>query len=245
MTGDVVLRDVTAEDLSIFFDHQRDREANEMAAFPARDIEAFMTHWMKILDDETVTTKTILFEGQVAGNVVSWEQSGKSKIGYWIGKEYWGKGIATRAVSEFLRLVKARPLHAHVAKRNIGSLRVLEKCGFRISGEDQVPSDAADEWIEEFILTLGTNGGDAAPSQSPPGRTSPPSTAPSKMLRTPLAGCSTRLRRKRLSATARPQRPAPERPLAFTPPNRPGPPEAPAGISKARRTRRRTRSFRR
>lgn len=163
MTGNVVLREVTAEDLPIFFDHQREREANEMAAFPARDNEAFMTHWTKILGDQTVTTKTVLFDGQVAGNVVSWEQSGKSKIGYWIGKEYWGKGIATRALSEFLHLVKTRPLHAHVAKRNIGSLRVLEKCGFRISGEDQVPSNTAGETIEEFIFTLGTNGSDAAP----------------------------------------------------------------------------------
>lgn len=109
-----------------------------MAAFAARDREAFMAHWTRILGDETVTTKTILFDGHVAGNVVSWEQSGERDAGYWIGKEYWGKCIATSALSAFLDQVKARPLYAHVAKHNIASIRVLENCGFTFAGEDTV-----------------------------------------------------------------------------------------------------------
>jgi RimJ/RimL family protein N-acetyltransferase len=106
------------------------------------------------LGDETVTTKTILFDGHVAGNVVSWQQSGKREVGYWIGKEYWGKGIATTALSEFLSHVAARPLYAHVAKHNIASIRVLEKCGFTISGES-----APGEAVEELVLILRANEG--------------------------------------------------------------------------------------
>ena len=78
---------------------------------------------------------TILLEGQVAGSIVSFAQSGKLQVGYWIGRSYWGQGIATKALSAFLGHVKARPLYAHVAKHNIASLRVLEKCGFTICGE--------------------------------------------------------------------------------------------------------------
>ena len=99
------------------------------------------------------SVKAILFDGHVAGNIVSWEQSGQREIGYWLGKEYWGKGIATKALAEFLGYVKIRPLVAHVAKHNIGSLRVLQKCGFVISGEDKFP-DEKDQEIEEVILTL-------------------------------------------------------------------------------------------
>ena len=157
MTGDVLLRDVTEDDLPIFFEQQLDPDATRMAAFPARDREAFMAHWTKILGDETVILKTILFDGHVAGNVVSWEQSGEREIGYWLGKAYWGRGIATKALSEFLRLLKTRPLYAHVAKHNRASLRVLEKCGFTISGEDKVSSNAPGEEIEEFILKLSAN----------------------------------------------------------------------------------------
>jgi RimJ/RimL family protein N-acetyltransferase len=154
LTGGVVLRDVTAGDLPTFFEHQLDPDANQMAAFPARAKDAFMAHWTKILGDETVTTKTILFDGRVAGNVVSWRQSGEREVGYWIGKEYWGKGIATRALSEFLSHVTARPLYAHVAKHNIASIRVLEKCGFTISDEDKVSSGASSEEVEALALIL-------------------------------------------------------------------------------------------
>lgn len=154
LTKDVLLRDVTESDLPIFFEQQMDPAANQMAAFPARDRDAFTTHWAKILGDETVIIKTILFDGNVAGNVGSWEKSGERLVGFWIGRKYWGKGIATKALSEFLGQVKVRPLHAYVAKHNIASLRVLEKCRFTISGEDKGSSSAGGDDVEEFILTL-------------------------------------------------------------------------------------------
>src|SRR6266511_3124980 len=157
MINHVILREVTEADLPIFFEHQLDPDANRMAAFPARDRDAFMAHWAKILSDETLITKAILVDGQVAGNIVSWAQFGEREVGYWIGKEYWGKGVATRALAAFLGYVSARPLYAHVAKHNIGSRRVLEKCGFRICGEDTVLADVLGEQVEEFILKLETN----------------------------------------------------------------------------------------
>ncbi len=154
MTNTVFMRDVLESDLPIFFEQQLDPVANQIAAFPARDREAFMAHWSKILADETNVLKTILFDGQVAGNIVSWLQSGEREVGYWLGREYWGKGIATRALTAFLEHVKSRPLYAHVAKHNLASIRVLEKCGFTITGGDKVVSRTDDEAVEELILTL-------------------------------------------------------------------------------------------
>jgi len=155
MTDIVFLRDVTESDLPIFFEQQLDPEATEMAAFPSRDRDAFMAHWAKILADDSVIVKAILFDGQVAGNIVCFEMSSKREVGYWIGKEYWGKGIATKALAAFLDHVKTRPLYAHVAKHNTGSRRVLEKCGFTIVGEDKGFPDVRGQEIEEFILKLG------------------------------------------------------------------------------------------
>lgn len=165
MTTEILLRDVTEDDLPVFFEHQLDPEANQMASFPARDREAFTAHWTKILGDDTVTTKTILFDGEVAGNVVSWEQSGERLVGYWIGRQYWGKGVATRALSEFLGHVTTRPLYARVAKHNVASLRVLEKCGFSVSGHDTAPADTGGEKVEEVILKLEASATDRAPSR--------------------------------------------------------------------------------
>jgi RimJ/RimL family protein N-acetyltransferase len=154
MGAEVLLRDVQESDLTVFFEQQLDPEATRMAAFPSRSRDAFMAHWAKIMADETTALQTVLFRGSVAGNVVSWEQAGERNVGYWFGKEYWGQGIATAALSQFLQHVKTRPLHAHVAKHNLASIRVLQKCGFTVSREARL-SDADGEQGEEFILTLG------------------------------------------------------------------------------------------
>ena len=82
MTSEVLLRDVEESDLSIFYEQQLDPEATAMSAFPARDKESFMAHWAKIMTDDSVVLKTILFDGQVAGNIVSWEQDGDGEVGY-------------------------------------------------------------------------------------------------------------------------------------------------------------------
>ena len=153
----IQLRDVIESDLPIFFEQQLDPEAVQMADFPARARDAFMAHWAKIMADESVQLKTILFNGEVAGNIVCFEQLGEREVGYWLGKQYWGKGIATRALEEFLEMIEARPLYAHVAKHNIGSRRVLEKSGFTIAGEDRFFSEFFGKNIDEYILKLDTD----------------------------------------------------------------------------------------
>jgi len=133
-----VLRAVTDADVAIFFGHQRDPEAVRMAAFPARDRDAHMAHWASILADETLIARTIDVDGRVAGHIGSWQADGKRFVGYWIGREFWGRGIATRALAEFLGELTERPLHALVAPHNAGSIRVLEKCGFvRVAEDDE------------------------------------------------------------------------------------------------------------
>lgn len=154
LSGHVQLRDVAEADLPIFFEHQLDPDATRMAAFPSRNQEAFMAHWTNILKNEIGIIKTILFDGQVAGNVVSFVMYGEREVGYWIGKEYWGKGIATQALAIFLTLDQTRPLYAHVAQHNSGSRRVLEKCGFTIYGKDKGFPDADGNEVDEFILKL-------------------------------------------------------------------------------------------
>lgn len=158
MINSLVLRDVLKDDLQTLFEQQHDPLANHMAAFPARDRDAFFAHWHKILATDVEAKRTIVFDGKVAGTVVSWEQSGKRLIGYWLGKEFWGKGIATRALSEYLRSISVRPLHAFVAKHNVGSIRVLEKCGFRASGEGTFFSEVHGHEIAEVLYVLTAPG---------------------------------------------------------------------------------------
>jgi RimJ/RimL family protein N-acetyltransferase len=154
LPGQVSLRKVRVSDLLTFYEHQRDAESVRIAAFPAREREAHMLHWHKIMADTSTTLRAVLSDGDVAGNIVSWDGTDGREVGYWIGREYWGRGIATRALRLFLKELSARPLFAHVARHNIGSRRVLEKCGFVVTGVAGVLQEPGAEPVAEFILRL-------------------------------------------------------------------------------------------
>ena len=158
MPNDIQLRDVTEADLPIFFQQQLEPEANYMAAFTAKDPtdrETFDAKWTKILADETIVIKTILYAGQVAGHIVSHAWFGDPEISYWIGKVYWSRGIASAALAMFLDVVQTRPLYARAVQDNAASIRVLQKCDFTICGEDRGFANARGEEVEEVILRLG------------------------------------------------------------------------------------------
>jgi RimJ/RimL family protein N-acetyltransferase len=146
------LREVVEADLPTLHAYECDPEAAAMAAFPSRDRDAFMAHWAKILANPTGPVRAILADGRVAGNIVAFAAGGETLVGYWLGREFWGQGIATRALAAFLQLVPTRPLLAHVAKHNVGSIRVLEKCGFTVVREEHV-TDGGRE-IDELVMEL-------------------------------------------------------------------------------------------
>jgi RimJ/RimL family protein N-acetyltransferase len=156
MTSDFSLRDVVVDDLLIFFEHQLDPEATYMAAFTAKDPsdrEAFANHWKGIMADDTVIIKTIVLNDQIVGHVLSYEESGKPEVSYWLGRAFWGQGFATQALKIFLaEVIKTRPIYARVAKDNLASIRVLEKCGFVVIDEAKGFANARGEEVEELVL---------------------------------------------------------------------------------------------
>ena len=109
-----------------------------MASFAVRDRDSFFLHWERIRLAESVTIRTILYNNEVAGNILSFDMDSKREVGYWLGREFWGKGIASTALQQYLRIELIRPLYGYAAKHNIGSQKVLEKCGFELAGEEEV-----------------------------------------------------------------------------------------------------------
>ena len=138
----VQLREVEDADVEVFLAHQAEPEAVAMAAFPAREREAFEAHWARIRADDRLLQRTILADGEVAGYLGSWPGDDGQEVGYWVGQAFWGRGVATRALGLLLGQLTVRPLVAHVASHNTGSIRVLERCGFvRDPSQEAGPSD--------------------------------------------------------------------------------------------------------
>jgi RimJ/RimL family protein N-acetyltransferase len=149
-----LLRDVRPSDLDAFFEHQSDPGAAAMAVFPPRDREAFDAHWQRLLADHSLVTRTIVADGAVAGNIGCWTQDGLQLVGYWIGRDFWGRGVATTALAELAAEIPERPLHAWVAATNVGSIRVLEKCGFVEVERHTERSEHAGRAVEEILYRL-------------------------------------------------------------------------------------------
>ena len=137
----LLLRPVTHADFEALFEFQSDPESTRMAVATSRDRGAFWSHWSKIIADPEVAVRAIVVDQRVVGNVSCFKMDGVDAIGYWIGREWWGKGIATRALTMFLASeALPRPLHAWAASSNLASRRVLEKCGFRHTGYRDAPA---------------------------------------------------------------------------------------------------------
>jgi RimJ/RimL family protein N-acetyltransferase len=145
MADEVRIRPVVPDDLPIFFEYEADPASARMAVFEPRDRDAFEAHWAKIMADDSMVARTVEAAGAVVGNIGSWEHDGERYVGYWIGRAHWGRGYATAALAAFVRELPDRPLHAHVVNTNAGSIRVLEKCGFRRIGGPTVDAEGVVE----------------------------------------------------------------------------------------------------
>ncbi|RXJ71858.1 GNAT family N-acetyltransferase [Veronia nyctiphanis] len=150
----IELREVAESDLPTFFEFESDPEAVHMAAFTSEnpsDRDMFLAHWEKILANPNVITRSIVRGKAVLGSVLSYEESGRPEVTYWIGRQYWGQGVATDALTLFLKTVDThRPMRARTAKDNLASIRVLEKCGFGITEETRGFANARGKEIEEL-----------------------------------------------------------------------------------------------
>ncbi|MFF4491913.1 GNAT family N-acetyltransferase [Streptomyces sp. NPDC001544] len=156
---DIVLREIHDSDLPVFYRQMNDPEAVRMAAFTPEDPAdhaSFGTYWKEIRSSPDVLARTVLADGDVVGSAAVYGQPGSREVTYWIDRAHWGRGVATAALRELLSQVPERPLYARAAADNAGSLRVLEKCGFRESARALGYANARGEEIEEVVLLLSS-----------------------------------------------------------------------------------------
>jgi RimJ/RimL family protein N-acetyltransferase len=154
---EITLRDVRDADLEVFWALMSDEQAQHMAAVTRGyhyDRAAFDAHWDTVRSDPAVIMRTVLADGEVAGHAAVFGPPDEREVTYWVDRAYWGRGVATAALAGMLGLEHTRPVHAHAAADNTGSIRVLQKCGFVITGRGRIFAQARGEEIDEVALTL-------------------------------------------------------------------------------------------
>ena len=156
-TKNIKLIETEKDDLNAFFQFQLDKEANYLAAFTSKDPNdktAYIEKYTKFLTDPTINMRTIKVNDVIVGSLAKFIMENEAEITYWIDRDFWGEGIATTALKDFLKIENTRPIFGRVAFDNYGSQKVLEKCGFIKIGKDKGFANARQTEIEEYIYKL-------------------------------------------------------------------------------------------
>ncbi|MBK8875694.1 MAG: GNAT family N-acetyltransferase [Bacteroidetes bacterium] len=154
---EIKLRPTEISDLEFLFQFQLDKEGGYLAAFMPKDPTdkaAYIVKYTKLLNNPTVNNQTIILDNLIVGSIGKFLMEGDSEITYWIDRKFWGQGIATEALKNFLDIETSRPIFGRVAFDNFGSQKVLEKCGFVKIGSDKGFANARQAEIEELIYKL-------------------------------------------------------------------------------------------
>lgn len=153
----IKLTETELSDINSFYQFQLDEEGRHLAAFISADTDdekAYIERWTKLLTNPKINIRTIKLGNEIAGSISKYIMEGNAEITYWIDRKFWGKGIASAALKEFLQIEQTRPIYGHVAFDNYGSQKVLEKCGFKKIGSDKYFAKARQAEIEEYIYEL-------------------------------------------------------------------------------------------
>jgi len=148
------LRATLPADIPSLYRFELDPASNQLAGTKPRDLQTFNARWEEIFRNGGVTPRVIIADNTLVGSINIFEQEGTDSIGYWIAREHWGRGIATRAIALLIAEVATRPLFARVASHNVPSLRALERNGFIIASRCHSPETERNVARETITLVL-------------------------------------------------------------------------------------------
>jgi len=128
--------------------------------YTLRDARQWIAKCMKENRKKTPETMSFVVDinGEVAGAIGFHHlvKGHKAEVGYWLARKYWNKGIMTDALkllTDFgFRKLGLRRIYAHVFIHNRGSMRVLEKCGYKREGIRKNVVKKGNKLIDDVIF---------------------------------------------------------------------------------------------
>ena len=142
----ITLKQAAIEDTEFLFEMMQDKEFQKY--FPSNLVAESIEEQKKKLRHLIAQMKNnngyyfIIYRGEQKTGIIDLykidKRNNRAGIGYGIAKQYWGKGIATKAVKTALKFAKTKQklhgLNACINPKNTASKKVLKKCGFKKIG---------------------------------------------------------------------------------------------------------------
>jgi RimJ/RimL family protein N-acetyltransferase len=141
------LRPLRQEDASVLFEVWSDPEAMRYFSFlPMQDMEQARARvadkWRSLNDGSSVTCVIELADtGEVLGDCALFNgvaDSQRADIGFCLIRKHWGKGYMAEAASALIdhgfQTIGLRRIEADVDPRNLSSIQLLERLGFKREG---------------------------------------------------------------------------------------------------------------
>ena len=116
---------------------------NQRDSYPYPYTLEYARNWIQYVKSHYSDCRFVIAQDQEAigeiGFVIQSDVHCQSaEVAYWLGEDYWGQGIATRAleyVTQYAFKEKGlKRLYADIIEYNTGSQRVLQKCGYQLDG---------------------------------------------------------------------------------------------------------------
>ncbi len=143
------LRAVEMEDAPEIFFHRSDERMNEFIdREPAKTLDDAQV-WIEMIQTNIDKNESINWgitlknEPKLIGTICLWNldlEKKEGEIGYGLHLDFWGRGLMNEAVLEVIRFgfdeMKLEKIAAGVKNGNQKSIKLLERCGFELEGED-------------------------------------------------------------------------------------------------------------
>ena len=163
-----VVRSWTWKDCDALVHHANNRNIwiNLRDRFPYPYTREDGKRWLEIVTEiKPETNFAIAVQGEAIGAIGFSIQSDvgyrSAEIGYWLGEEFWGRGIATqalRAVTDYaFEHYDLCRIYAHVFEWNMASARVLEKAGYTLEARLKKSVTKDERTIDQLLYARTTD----------------------------------------------------------------------------------------
>ncbi|MCY4329613.1 MAG: GNAT family protein [Endozoicomonadaceae bacterium] len=165
LTEDIILRKVLYGDASGLAKYGNNERiaVNQRDSYPYPYTIEYARNWIHYIKQHHDDTRFVIAtENEAIGEIGFITQPDvhlySGEVAYWIGEQYWGQGIATKALKYLINYAfkekGMKRLYADILEYNKASCRVLQKCGFQLDGVMRSHIFKKNRFYDQLVFSL-------------------------------------------------------------------------------------------